>query len=94
MSRQKLHKSEIEQRLSAQCPHWSYDGEVLRRSYKFENFVDAFEFMTRAALVSERLNHHPDWNNVYNCVDVRMSTHALAGVSDKDFEWIIEVDKT
>ena len=94
VSRQKLQRSEIEARLRLHPSDWVYDGEVLRRSYKFENFNQAFGFMTRAALISERLNHHPDWSNVYNRVDIRLSTHDLGGVSEKDFEWITEVDKT
>ena len=85
MNRQKLDKQQIEAGLKSDCPNWSYDGEVLRRNYKFENFIQAFSFMARAALVSERLDHHPNWTNVYNRVDIQMSTHDVGGVSEKDF---------
>lgn len=94
MSRQKLEKSQIESRLKTEIPQWHFDGESLKRQYKFENFLQAFGFMTKAALVSEKLDHHPNWRNVYNQVDIEMSTHDVGGVSEKDFEWIKAVDKT
>jgi len=53
-------------------------------SFRFKNFNQAFGFMTRAALVCEKMNHHPEWFNVYNRVDVTLSTHDAAGVTQKD----------
>jgi len=60
--------------------------EAIRRSYRFPDFADAFTFMTRVALMAERMNHHPDWRNVYNRVDVTLTTHDLGGLSDADIQ--------
>lgn len=61
-------------------------GTAIARDFKFKNFNEAFGFMTRVALVAERLDHHPEWSNVYNMVDVRLSTHDVGGVTDLDIE--------
>ena len=62
------------------------DGErdAIRRTYKFADFNTAFGFMTRAALMAEKLDHHPEWFNVYNRVDVTLTTHDADGVTDLD----------
>lgn len=62
------------------------DGErdAIQRTYKFADFNTAFGFMTRAALMAEKLDHHPEWFNVYNRVDVTLTTHDSDGVTDLD----------
>ncbi len=60
--------------------------DAIRREFKFTNFVEAFGFMTRAALVAEKLNHHPEWFNVYNKVDVTLTTHDADGLSMLDIK--------
>ncbi|ARO13675.1 4a-hydroxytetrahydrobiopterin dehydratase [Ketogulonicigenium robustum] len=60
------------------------DGRAITRSFTFSDFNAAFGFMTRAALVAEKLNHHPEWTNVYKRVDVRLTTHDAGGLSDMD----------
>jgi 4a-hydroxytetrahydrobiopterin dehydratase len=60
--------------------------EAICKNYKFKDFNEAFGFMTRAALVAERLDHHPEWFNVYNKVDVTLATHSAAGVTQLDIE--------
>jgi 4a-hydroxytetrahydrobiopterin dehydratase len=69
-------------------PDWkSVDGrEAIARSYKFTDFSRAFAFMTRAALLAEKMDHHPEWFNVYNRVDVTLSTHDAGGVTQKDID--------
>jgi 4a-hydroxytetrahydrobiopterin dehydratase len=62
----------------------SRDGKALVKSFKFKTFNAAFAFMTRVALVAEKMDHHPEWTNVYNRVDVRLSTHSAGGVSELD----------
>jgi 4a-hydroxytetrahydrobiopterin dehydratase len=57
---------------------------AIRKSFKFKSFNEAFAFMTRAALVAEKIDHHPEWFNVYNRVDVTLTTHSAGGVSDLD----------
>ena len=70
----------------AELPGWTETPErnAIRKSFKFKSFNEAFAFMTRAALVAEKLDHHPDWSNVYNRVDVTLSTHSAGGVTDLD----------
>jgi 4a-hydroxytetrahydrobiopterin dehydratase len=68
-------------------PKWSKvegDRDAIRRSFKFSDFTAAFGFMTRAALMAEKLDHHPEWFNVYNRVDVTLTTHDAKGVTELD----------
>lgn len=62
------------------------DGKAIERSFVFRNFSEAFGFMTRAAIVSEKLNHHPEWSNVYKRVDVLLTTHDTGGLTELDFK--------
>ena len=62
------------------------DRDAITRRFEFKNFIDAFSFMTRCALVAEKMNHHPEWFNVYNRVDVTLATHDAGGVTSKDTE--------
>lgn len=64
---------------------WERQEGSLYREFRFANFVEAFSFMTSVALIAERMNHHPDWSNVYNVVRIRLSTHDAGGITDKDF---------
>lgn len=77
-------------RLLAQTlPAWRYDaqrGGTLTREFKFENFSQAFGFMTQVALAAEKHDHHPEWSNVYNRVTITLTTHDAAGLSAKDVE--------
>ena len=65
---------------------WSeVDGrDAIQKSFKFKSFNEAFGFMTRVALAAEKMDHHPEWFNVYNTVDVTLSTHDAGGVTKKD----------
>ena len=73
-------------------PGWERDGDGLRLSYRFADFVTAFGFMSRVALVAERLFHHPEWSNVYGSVDIRITDHEAGGISTTDREFIERVD--
>jgi 4a-hydroxytetrahydrobiopterin dehydratase len=79
-----LPDSEIESRVR-ELPGWRYDDGKLRRQYAFADFPCAFAFMTRCAFAAETLNHHPDWSNVWNKVDVVLWSHDAGGVTDRDF---------
>jgi 4a-hydroxytetrahydrobiopterin dehydratase len=68
------------------APGWTRAGNQLERTFQFKDFVTAFGFMAQSALVAERMNHHPDWENVYRTVRVKLSTHDAGGVTAKDFE--------
>ncbi|PZQ97876.1 MAG: 4a-hydroxytetrahydrobiopterin dehydratase [Cereibacter sphaeroides] len=69
------------------------DRDAIRKIWKFRNFVEAWGFMTRAAMVAEKLNHHPEWKNVYNTVDVTLSTHDCHGLSRLDLDLARRMDK-
>jgi 4a-hydroxytetrahydrobiopterin dehydratase len=83
---QALSLPEVQQRLRL-LPGWalSADGLVITRSYRFADFCNAFAFMTRVALAAEKADHHPEWFNVYNRVDVRLTTHDASGLTERDF---------
>jgi 4a-hydroxytetrahydrobiopterin dehydratase len=66
-------------------PHWRLDNGKLFRSLRFGSFVEAFGFMSRAALLAERADHHPEWFNVYSRVDIWLTTHDAGGLSERDF---------
>jgi 4a-hydroxytetrahydrobiopterin dehydratase len=61
-------------------------GEAIARSFKFKDFNEAFGFMTRVALLADKMDHHPEWFNVYSKVDVTLSTHDAGGVTDNDIK--------
>lgn len=60
----------------------------------FQSFNDAFGFMTRVALHAEKCDHHPNWSNVYNTVDIELWTHDVSGISQKDVEMALFIDST
>jgi 4a-hydroxytetrahydrobiopterin dehydratase len=73
----------------AQLPGWAaVEGgrDAIRRTYRFEDFNQAFGFMTRVALMADRLDHHPEWFNVYNRVEVVLATHDADGVTELDVQ--------
>ena len=79
----------------ATVPEWqAVSGrDAITRSFKFKDFSEAFGFMTRAALVAERMNHHPEWFNVWNRVDVTLSTHDAGGLTELDIKLAAAMDK-
>ena len=79
-----LAASEIEARL-AELDGWSLEAGKLHREFRFADFSAAFGFMTRVALVAEKLDHHPEWSNVYSTVVVDLTTHDAGGVTELDF---------
>ncbi|MCB0328220.1 MAG: 4a-hydroxytetrahydrobiopterin dehydratase [Bdellovibrionales bacterium] len=74
-------------------PGWHLEDNKLAREFKFSDFLEAFSFMTELALLSERLNHHPEWSNVYNTVKIHLMTHDAGGVSEKDIDWAIQCNQ-
>ena len=85
MATAKLGDHEISERLQ-QLPEWQIRHGKLFRQFKFRNFVDAFGFMTRVALLAEQMDHHPEWFNVYATVDIWLTTHDAGGISNRDFQ--------
>ena len=73
---------------------WTETNNRLSRSFEFRNFVDAFAFMTKVALTAEKMNHHPDWQNVYNKVTITLYTHDAGDVvTEKDRTLAKAIDK-
>jgi len=70
----------------AQLPEWKVADGKLHRDFKFNNFVDAFAFITKVAIVAEKMDHHPEFFNVYNHVVIDLSTHDLGGIGALDIE--------
>ena len=67
-------------------PGWSVKDEKLHRDFEFESFNQAFGFMTRAAMEIEKMNHHPEWFNVYNRISVDLMTHDAGGITENDIQ--------
>ena len=73
---------------------WKEEDNKLCRTFTFNDFVEAFSFMTQVALIAEKMDHHPDWSNVYNRVVIRLSTHDAGDVvTDSDRELAAAIDQ-
>ncbi|MBK4215877.1 4a-hydroxytetrahydrobiopterin dehydratase [Paracoccus caeni] len=70
----------------------SEDKTAITKTFEFENFVQAFGFMSSVALVAERLDHHPDWSNIYKTVEISLNSYTLGGVTNKDIELAKRID--
>jgi len=78
----------------AGLPDWisAPDRDALSRSFRFGDFNEAFGFMTRVALLAERMNHHPEWFNVYNRVEITLTSHDVGGLSERDVKMAGRID--
>jgi 4a-hydroxytetrahydrobiopterin dehydratase len=81
----RLSELEIEEELK-KLSEWSVKNDKLRKEFKFDNFNQAFGFMTRAAMEIEKMNHHPEWFNVYNRITVELTTHDAGGITKNDVD--------
>ena len=70
--------------LVAKIPGWEISSNYIEREFNFRNFIEAFSFMTKIALICEKHNHHPNWENVYSKVVIKLITHDLGGISNLD----------
>ena len=77
-----------------QLPQWTYDADVkgIRRNLRFADFAEAFGFMTRVAILAEKADHHPEWFNVYNRVEILLTTHDADGLSQRDIDLAGKID--
>ncbi|MDX1596441.1 MAG: 4a-hydroxytetrahydrobiopterin dehydratase [Nitrosopumilaceae archaeon] len=82
---EKLSSEKIESELK-NMPGWKIVNEKLRKDFVFDDFNEAFGFMTRAAMHIEKMNHHPEWFNVYNKLTVELTTHDVGGITENDIK--------
>jgi 4a-hydroxytetrahydrobiopterin dehydratase len=89
---ERLSKAEIAEGL-ATLDGWHLDDGRIAKSFRFPSFSEAFAFMTAAALHAEALNHHPEWSNVYDRVEVALTTHSAKGLTALDFKLARRMDR-
>ncbi len=82
----KLTEQEVTVFLKENLKDWTFENDTIFRNFKFKTFVEAFSFMTAIALEAEKLNHHPDWSNSYNKVNIVLTNHVAGGVTQLDFK--------
>lgn len=94
MAAEKLSTTEIAKRLQ-ELDGWvlSDDALSIRKTFRFGNFVEAFGFMTKCAIHAEKLDHHPEWSNVYKTVEVKLTTHSAKGLTELDFKLAGKMEK-
>ena len=88
----KLTDKEIESEVN-KMPGWKVVNGKLSKSFEFKDFIEAFSFMTRVAMHAEKMNHHPEWFNVYNKVNIDLVTHDLNGISNYDMKLANAINK-
>ena len=69
------------------------DGKKIKKTFKFKSFIEAFSFMSRIAIYAEKKDHHPEWSNVYNKVEICLTTHDAGGITEKDVDLINFIEK-
>lgn len=85
MTTRLLANNEIQKALQ-DLPSWRREGDKLVWEHRFSDFTEAFSFMTRVAFHAEKIDHHPDWENVYNRIKIQLSTHDAGGITEKDLQ--------
>ena len=93
VQRDRVLESAALQAVLAEHPDWRLDGASLKRTLQFADFSEAFGFMTRVALTAERLDHHPDWSNSWNRVEVAVTSHDQGGVTGRCVELVAAIDR-
>ena len=89
---EKLSKNKIEEKLSS-LDGWILDNGAITKLYKFKNFKEAFSKMTQIAFECEAQNHHPNWENVYNSLTIKLNTHDVDGITQNDFDLAHAIEK-
>ena len=87
--------NEVRDTALTSLPGWTLreDGLAIRRIFTFADFSEAFAFMTRVALAAEKADHHPEWSNVYNRVDITLTTHDAGGLSQRDIDMALAIER-
>ena len=84
---------ETQQTLHDELTNWQLKSNQIVREYKFKDFIEAFGFMTKVALLAQQANHHPEWSNVYNKVKICLTTHDAGGITQKDIDLALAIEK-
>lgn len=71
---------------------WCLKEQKLHKTFKFPDFITAFAFMSQVAMLAEKANHHPEWSNVYNRVEINLTTHEVGGISARDFDLALAIE--
>ena len=79
--------------LVVKIPGWEIKSTQIQREFNFANFIEAFSFMTKVALICEKHNHHPNWKNIYSKVIIEFTTHDLGGITNLDQTLASEINK-
>lgn len=90
---EKFNDQEIQQKIVEVIAEWQLKENFLHREFVFKDFIEAFSFMTSIAFVAEKLGHHPNWTNEYNKVIFNLNTHDTNGITDKDLQLAVAIDK-
>ena len=74
-------------------PSWTIHNNAIKKEFKFDNFIEAFGFITKVSLLSEKMDHHPNWQNTYNKVTIELTTHDQGGITTNDVNLAKSIDK-
>ena len=90
-----LSSKEVTELINPIAAEWHVidDGTKIKKTFKFKSFIEAFSFMSKIAIYAEKKNHHPEWCNVYNKVEITLTTHDAGGITDKDIDLINFIEK-
>jgi len=87
-----LLQNEALEELAFKIPGWKIMTNYIEREFNFSNFIEAFSFMTKIALICEKHNHHPNWENVYSKIIIKLTTHDLGGITNLDQKIASEIN--
>ena len=90
-----LSSDDISKLIDQEALDWEIieDGKKIKKTFKFKSFIEAFSFMSKIAIYAEKKDHHPEWSNVYNKVEICLTTHDAGGITEKDVDLINFIEK-
>ena len=90
-----LSSDDLSKLIDQEALHWKIieDGKKIKKTFKFNSFIEAFSFMSKVAIYAEKKDHHPEWSNVYNKVEICLTTHDAGGITEKDVDLINFIEK-
>ncbi len=88
----KIEETRAKELIASSKLDWGLHNDGIEKEFVFKNFIEAFGFMSKIAILAEKANHHPEWFNVYNKVQIRLSTHDAGGLTQKDFDLALAIE--